>query len=213
MPDENTAEEHSPSVESPPDTNVNKVNGTGVHCARCGEEASSFCHTCGQDFCHKHRCLMHGNTEGFEVANDPLVDDEGTERRGRRIRLIGEGWPDHIRMVSTMTDEELEEQLRGLQQLLKDAIAAQDFARICIAHAEYELEYRKHSRYVKAMQRREKIEQGAVRLGKKRVKASPASLGPDGRPIPPEVASLMQAFGLDYNQALAMKILLGGKKA
>lgn len=215
MPNEEDSSAQEPvaaNVPPLPEETVNKVNSSV--CARCGEAAVSFCLSCGQDFCARHRCLTHAYSRGFDVADDPLVDDEGTTRHGRRIRLIGEGWPDHIRMVNSMTDEALLEQIQGLQQLLKDAIAAQDFARICLAHAEFELEYRRHSRYVQAMQRREKIEQGAVRLGKqRRVKTSPqVQLAPDGKPIPTEIASLMTAFNINYQQACAMKILLGGAK-
>jgi hypothetical protein len=157
---------------------------------------------------------MHGD---FTTSNEPLIDDEGVERKGRRIRLIGEGWPNHILMVQDLAEhspEALVEHIRRMQALLDEAIKAVDFAKISIAHAEFKLEYQRHSRYVAAIKRREKIEQGAIKLGTKRVKAtaSQQALGPDGKPIPADIAALMQAFKINYPTAIAMKTLLASQK-
>jgi hypothetical protein len=186
------------------DTTVTKVNNS--ICASCGKPATEFCQRCGQDFCSEHRCIMH--SEEFRTTNEPLVDDEGVTHEGRHIRLIGEGWPNSLRVIKDMTDEDLVRQVGGLQELLKDAIRTADYARISISAREYELDYRKHSRYVAAMKRREKIQQGSVRLGgkKHRMDASGAKVA-----IPADVQALM-SLGLSYDQAVAMKSVLGATK-
>jgi hypothetical protein len=149
---------------------------------------------------------MH--SEEFRTTSEPLVDDEGVTHEGRHIRLIGEGWPNALRVIKDMTDAELESQVGGLQELLKDAIKTADYARISIAAREYELDYRKHSRYVAAMKRREKLVQGSIRLsGKKhRMDASGQKVA-----IPADVQALM-SLGLTYDQAVAMKSVLGAAK-
>jgi hypothetical protein len=184
---------------------INKVNGS--LCATCGKPASEFCPRCGQDFCSTHRCIMHAN--GMQTEDEPLIDDEGVEHRGRRIRLIGEGWPNSLRVIKDMSDSELEQQIGGLQSLLQDAIRTADYARISIAAREFELDYRKHSRYVAAMKRREKLVQGSVRLGGKthRLDAVGTKIA-----IPTDIAAIMK-LGLTYDQAVQMKAVLGGKKS
>jgi hypothetical protein len=188
---------------------VNNSNDNGSVCAVCGKSAQNFCPRCGQDFCDVHHCVMHDTELPNNVVDEPLIDDEGVEHRGRRIRLIGEGWPNKLRMIKDMSDPELEGQIKGLQSLLQDAIKTADYARISIAAREYELDYRKHSRYVAAMKRREKIEQGAVRLGGRthRMDASGAKIA-----IPADIAALMKLANLTYEQALLLKGALGQVK-
>ncbi len=153
------------------ETTVTNVNGSDppinpvadTKCVICGSVAERICTQCGQDFCPKHFCPVHE----LATQSEPLIEEDGTTHQGRRIRLIGEGWPNSLRMIKDYSDEELDSQIGGLQKLLQDAIKTADYARISISAREYERDYRQHSRYVKAMKRREKIEQGAVRLNSK----------------------------------------------
>lgn len=184
------------------DATVNKVNSSV--CTLCGELATSLCVKCGQDFCDKHYCVVHGT---LPSQREPLTDEDGTEHQGRRIRLIGEGWPNSLRMIKDMSDEELEGQIASLQKLLQDAIKTADYSRISISAREYELDYRKHSRYVAAMKRREKLTQGSVRLNSKKHRVSAS-----GQAIPPDIASLMKAFNISYELAVTLKKTLGGQQ-
>lgn len=184
------------------DATVNLVNNnppprppTLCSCGQPRSREAVFCPHCGQDFASE-----------YPTEVTPIVDEDGTEHSGRRIHLIGEGWPNDLVMIKDLSDEALEHQIRGLQDLLKQAIQTQDYARISIASREFELGYRKHSRYVAAVKRREKIQQGTVRLNAKRHQVG-------GQKIPADIAALMQLGNLTYEQAVAMKALLGAKKA
>lgn len=177
-------------------TNVNESVGA---CTTCNAPAERICIHCGQEFCKKHFCVSHEMSSEREA----IVDEDGTEHRGERIRLIGEGWPNDLVMVKDLSDEEIEKQIRGLQALLKNAIQTGDYARISIASREFELGYRKHSRYVAAIKRREKLQQGAVRLNNKKHRMDAKQAG-----IPADIAALMKLGNLSYEDAVKMKALL-----
>ena len=182
-----------------------KVNSSVGVCSNCNAPAERICTHCGQEFCSECRCVTH------EMSSErvPIVDEDGTEHRGERIRLIGEGWPDALQMLDSLTDEQLEERIKGLKLLLKRAIETSDYAQISIAAHEFKLDYRRHSRYVAAMKRREKIQQGTIRLNNKkhRVDASGTK-----QQIPADIAALMKLGNLTYEQAVSMKTLLGKAK-
>lgn len=190
------------------DESITKVNSSVCSYGTCGQPATRMCPECGQDFCDTHECLMH--SKALPTAREPIIDEDGiTKRNSERIKLVGEGWPNHLRTLESMTDEETVEFIKSMQAMLKQAIEIGDYARISIAHAEYAMEYREHSRHVKAIRQREKHEaakQGILNLGKRKLKTA------SGQTIPDDIASMMKAFGLSYEQAQAMKILLGGAK-
>jgi hypothetical protein len=166
-------------------------------CGTPRRPGDTFCTHCGQNF-----------GDAFATKQEPIVDEDGTTHSGWRIRLIGEGWPDALIRVKDLTDEQLEAQIRGLQAKLKEAVQTADYARISIAAREFEYEYRKHSRYVAAVKRREKLtNQGAIRLNNKTHKA-----GSSGPKIPADIAALM-SLGITYEQALVMKAALGKAKS
>lgn len=191
------------SDEAPNDTSVNNVNEEISPLCSCGAPRQSnqtFCYHCGQDF---NNVLL--------TSREPIVDEDGTTHNGSRIRLIGEGWPNELRPIGAkrpdgtyiVSDEELEHQIAGLQKLLARAIQTQDYAQISIAAREFELGYRKHSRYVHAMRRREKIEQGAIRLNAKAHRI--------GKTATMEEA-LAKQLGIPLEQAKALKIILDAQK-
>lgn len=182
------------------DTSVNNVNEeipqrsdpTLCSCGAPRQASQTFCYHCGQDF---NNVLI--------TQREPIVDEDGTTHNGRRVRLIGEGWPNELRAIKDCSDEELEQQIAGLQKLLTRAIQTQDYAQISIAAREFELGYRKHSRYVHAMRRREKIEQGAIRLNAKAHRV--------GKTLSMEEA-LAKQLGIPIEQAKALKIILDAQK-
>jgi hypothetical protein len=186
------------------DATVTKVNDSvaypNSHLCSCGTPRlpdAPFCQHCGQEF-----------TQGFETKREPILDEDGTEHKGHRIRLIGEGWPNELFRISdpSVTDEVLEAQIKGLQQLLQRAIQTQDYCQISIAAREFELGYRKHSRYVAAVRRREKLTtQGAIRLNQKAYKKGAVTS------VPADIAALMKLGNLTYEQAVALKACLGKK--
>ena len=95
------------------DATVTKVSdsiGQGA-CTTCGDPALRICTHCGQEFCSQHFCISH------ELSSErvPIVDEDGTEHRGQRIRLIGEGWPNHLLLIKDLNDEELDARISDLQ--------------------------------------------------------------------------------------------------
>lgn len=183
------------SEEAPNDTSVNNVNEETPSLCSCGaprQASQTFCYHCGQDF---NNVLV--------TQREPIIDEDGTIHNGRRVRLIGEGWPNELKMIKDCSDEELEQQIIGLQKLLARAIQTQDYAQISIAARDFELGYRKHSRYVHAMRRREKIEQGAIRLNAKAHRI--------GKTQSMEEA-LAKQLGIPLEQAKALKIILDAQK-
>jgi hypothetical protein len=182
------------------DATVNIVNT----CVNCGVAAVRFCAHCGQDFCATHFCITHElGTERVDI-----VDEDGTEHHGQRVRLIGEGWPNHLLLIKDLNDEELVFRIKDLQRLLADAIRTKDYTQVSLAAHEFELGYRQHSRYVSAMKRREKIQQGTLRLNNKRHRIDASGTK---QTIPADIAALMK-LGLSYENAVQMKTLLGKAK-
>jgi hypothetical protein len=179
---------------------ANKINV----CINCGAPSERICTHCGQEYCGQHFCITH--EMGTERV--PIVDEDGTEHRGQRVRLIGEGWPNHLLLIKDLNDTELDSRIAELQAMRTQAIRTQDYTQISLAAHEYEKDYRRHSRYVAAMKRREKIQQGSVRLNNKkhRVDASGAKVA-----IPPDIAALMKLGNLSYEQAVQVKAVLGKK--
>ena len=184
--------------------NVTKVNTSVCSYATCGLPAVKICSECGQDFCEEHECLMH--SKSLDTKREPVLDEDGEPRRGERIALIGEGWPDRMRMVDDMSDDELIDYIGVHQRRLQKAMKDVDYEQVTIAHASYILGSRQHSRYIAAMRRRRKKEEaGNINLGKKKVTGGPQ--------IPADIASMMKAFNITYDIAVKMKAILGAKKA
>src|SRR5258708_17859117 len=112
------------------DATVTKVNGSDLpvvppndtKCVICGSVAERICTQCGQDFCVTHFCPVHE----LATQSEPLTEEDGTTHQGRRIRLIGEGWPNSLRMIKDYSDEELDQQIGSLQKLLQDAVKTAD---------------------------------------------------------------------------------------
>ena len=182
-------------------------------CFKCDKEATSFCRHCGQDFCEDHKSRYYRGLCSECIGNDnsrleaePLVDDEGVTRTGRRIRLIGEGWPAHMEMIRQLTDEGLEVKLKEWQSLLQESIRTTDYSRIMVCALEFEKEDRFKSKVRKLSKRREELKQGAVRLNGKKTRVKGEQKPKD----PVEV--LMGKMGVSREIAEKLWMALGGKK-
>ncbi len=188
------------------ETTVNEINRSLAACTTCGLPSLRICTHCGQEFCASHFCITHEmNTERV-----PIVDEDGTEHRGQRVRLIGEGWPNHLLLIKDLNDDELDSRIKELQGLLTQAIRTQDYTQISLAAHEYEKSYRQHSRYVAAMKRREKLQQGTLRLNNKKHRMDASGTKTS---IPTDIAALMKLGNLSYEDAIKMKTLLGKAKS
>lgn len=197
-------EVEQPNGESEAEDIVNIVNDSPAStCVTCGKPSERICQHCGQEFCSVHFCPMHE----VPTKTEPLTDEDGTVHEGKRIRLIGEGWPNALKSLDDMSDDELREYILGMQKLLEQAIQTGNYASISIAAAEYKLSYKQHSRYVAAIRRREKLqEQGQIRLNNKKFKMGAKPL------IPADIAALMKLSpGMTVEQAIALKKVLSGK--
>jgi hypothetical protein len=187
---------------------VNKVNNCFY--PSCDSVAIGFCRHCGQEFCEQHRsrydtrfCSDCITEDAMRLEESPLVDDEGVTHEGRRIRLIGEGWPASMEMIRTLTDDQLEFKIGEWKRLLAEAVKTQEYFRITVCAAEFEKEDRYKSKVRKLQRRREELQQGAVRLNSKKTRVKP--------PKDPAEALAIQ-LGITVEQARAvMKITAGAR--
>jgi len=182
-------------------------------CSICKTEASiDFCRHCGQEFCASHRsrynsklctnCITDSNTS-IEVG--PYIDDEGKERRVRQFKLIGEGWPHSVQLLSSLTDIELEDHISEMARRLKQAQLDLDYTKILHSAASFEQEHRGWSRAHAARKRRENIEashkaQGSVKLNAKAYRVR--------QPVDPAIA-LAKTLGVTVEKARELMKVLG----
>jgi hypothetical protein len=201
---------------------INKVNDTEEpKCRYCGVLRDvTFCRHCGQDFCKNHSskynsliCQDCVTAANLGILSEPLQDEEGVTHQGRKIRLIGEGWPNSLRYIKDLSDSELEAEIASLQALLEEAIKTADFARISIAAREFDRDYRSHSRYVAAVKRREKIQQGAVRLNSKQHRVGEKQAEKLGKSLSlSAIEALAKSLNIDLDTAKVLMASLEAKK-
>lgn len=199
---------------------VNEGNPASQHelhiakCFRCDTSPLTFCRHCGQEFCQDHRskysdqycylCIAPDNLglEYLPLEEQEEVDGQVVVHHGRRIKLIGEGWPSSMQMVNALTDEGLEVFIAERQRLLKEAVATAEYHRITLSHAEFTKEYKRHSKVVKLQRRREELQQGVVRLsGKRHQQGASATI----KKQESEDEKLMKLLGLDSEQLKEFK--------
>jgi len=179
-------------------------------CGDCSSPSIDFCKHCGQEYCIDHRSKYHPRLchncvtdSNLRIEVTPITDPDGTEHRGRQFKLIGEGWPRAIQKLHDLSDAELEDYIAELQTRLKEAQAKLDYTRILLAAAEYEKSHNDWSRSIAARKRREKIEQGAINLNKKKFKMSVAQ--------DKKEEALAASLGLTVAQFKALKAMVGKK--
>ena len=167
-----------------PEQTVNKSNGSSVCYRKDNNSATAQCRHCGQDFCNLHRsrydaryCADCVSDETLKTRDEPLVDDDGVTHPGRVIKLIGQGWPHHMEMISSLSEEQLDARIIELRRLLEDAIRTSEFFRITLCAAEFDKEERYRSKIRKLRDRRRALEQGVLMINSKkkrmRVKKGP----------------------------------------
>lgn len=222
LSEDNDATRPSSEQEST-ETTVNNVNDS-IHiakCFKCGSSPLNVCKHCGNDFCQNHRSKYSDQYCYLCIAPDTIgleylpleeedIDDEGKTitHHGRRIKLIGEGWPNAMQMIDAFPDtDEGNEGLRIFiaerQRLLKEAIELADYQRITLSYAEFKEGYRRHSKAAKLERRYEQIKQGTVRLNNKSHRVSGVKKQES------EDEKLMKALGLTTEQYTALKKALG----
>ncbi len=201
--------------QSAAETSVTSVNNIHIaKCFKCGVDASlTLCRHCGNEFCGDHRskysdqyCYLCIAPDNLGLDYLPLEEEEldadgnTVVHRGRRIKLIGEGWPNTMQMVCDLTDEGLEIFIAERQRLLKEAVATAEYHRITLSHAEFTLNYKKHSKAVKLQRRYAKLQQGTLRVGSTR-----QNMGTKAVKQATEDDKLMKLLGLTPEQFKAFK--------
>lgn len=197
----NTEPNHDQIPESQPAT-----------CRFCTEGAVDFCRKCGQEFCRTHRSrynpkLCHNCVSDvtLDLESEPLIDDEGTARKGRHLKLIGEGWPNSVAALRDMSEDELEAHIAELSLRVKRAQLTLDYSQILKSAAEFDLADRQTSKARAMRTRRENIEKGALRLNG----VSSATPPRKSRRATDKIQVLMDTLGLDYETAKALSASLG----
>jgi hypothetical protein len=212
-----------PPTEAPqavPETNVNKANNNEPgKCFRCETASINFCRHCGQEFCAEHESRYSNGICYLCIASDNLgleyvdIEDEEPDEngimhkhRGRRIKLIGEGWPNAMQMIDTLNDEGLEVFIAERKRLLDEAVKLGEYHRITLAKAEFKKEYNRRSKIEKLRRRREElIQQGSLRFGGKVVNMSP-------KRQKTEDEKMAAQFGISLKEWMAVKVLLKAAK-
>jgi hypothetical protein len=197
-------------IDNAPSDPSQSVEPTPLKCRQCDEPCIDFCRHCGQEFCVNHRsrynpkmCSGCVSDSSLQVAREPITDEDGTQHQGTRMRLIGEGWPNSLHLIKDMTDLELEDQISDLATGLKEAQLTLDYKKILYSAATFEKDRRVHSNAVKARRRREKIEQGAVKLNGKSVRM---------KTVADPIDLLAKQLKIPYDQAKAVMAMLGKAK-
>lgn len=208
---------------SKPEEFVNKVNNTlnrtEGQCFRCENIPITFCRHCGQEFCQDHKSRYSEGICCLCVASDNLgiqfvdyieedMDAEGNpvKHRGRRIKLIGEGWPNTMQMIDDLSDEALEVFIAERQRLLQEAVKLSEYHRITLAKAEFTKEYKRRSKIAKLRSREAQLKtQGGMRVSGKVV-----NIG-EKRSAQPSEAKLAASLGISIEQLRAVKKLAGAK--
>ena len=176
-----------PPKEPPIETKLNNIPG---QCFKCDQFSINFCRHCGQEFCAEHKskysngicclCVASDNL-GLEYVEiiDEAPDDEGLihTHRGRRIKLIGEGWPNAMQLINTLTEEGLVIFLEERKRLLQEATQTTEYYRITVSFAEFRLGYLRKSKRAKLEKRLGEIKkQGTIRVGNRKVNLSTAGM-------------------------------------
>ena len=182
-------------------------------CRFCSDLAVDFCKKCGQEFCRAHKskynprlCVNCVSDATLQLDSEPLIDDDGSEHKGRHLKLIGEGWPNSIAALRDMSEEELEEHIAELTVRVKKAQLTLDYSQILKSAAEFDLADRQQNKIRKLRERRTTIEKGALKLNG--VSASGNAAKQQRRKTDP-VQILATTLGIDYETAKKLSAALG----
>lgn len=105
--------------------------------AECSKCQRPYCpdHTSPLDTTLCSECVSLANTFAHSA---PLIDEEGTEKKGRQILLSGEAWMRSRDLIANMTDIELEAKIRSYQEAVHEAELVLDYRRIMLGQAHHE---------------------------------------------------------------------------
>lgn len=114
-------------------------------CFACGVETQFLCPTCEQFFCINHTaifnkrlCMKCGPCTLQVETSEGITGKNGEQHQGRRFKLIGEGWPNEIEKIQSLTDIELDDKLFYYQNLLKEVVRSRDTLMITVSALENE---------------------------------------------------------------------------
>jgi len=103
----------------------------------CGLDTVEVCSVCAREFCVEHQspvdpkfCSDCLTVEGVELQKEPLIDAEGVKHNGFHVTNFGPAYKTHARLISDMSDSELEEHILDLKKKVKDAEAILDHTRV-----------------------------------------------------------------------------------
>jgi hypothetical protein len=183
-------------------------------CRFCSDLAIDFCKKCGQEFCSAHKskynprlCVNCVSDATLQLDSEPLIDDDGSEHKGRHLKLIGEGWPNSIAALRDMSEEELEAHIAELSLRVKKAQLTLDYSQILKSAAEFDLADRQQNKIRKLRERRTTIEKGALRLNGASTTGNAAKQAQRRKNDP--IQLLMSTMGIDYETAKKLSAALG----
>lgn len=121
-------------------------------CASCENEAIAFCRKCTEPMCNIHRSSVDddlcANCTNGDVGfrQEPLLDDEGVEHKGKHIVITGPIWQTNAAIIAGLSDTELENHIESFRKLVNEAEKSTEYRRIKLAMLEFEKGDRKRAR-------------------------------------------------------------------
>jgi len=114
-------------------------------CFICKIPTDLLCPKCERYFCLSHSSLFNkrycaecGPNCSLGVESAIITSEDGKEITGKKIKLIGEGWPDQLEKIQSLTDEVLGEKILEYKNLLKEVVRLRDTFLITVSAMENE---------------------------------------------------------------------------
>jgi hypothetical protein len=179
-------------------------------CFDCKTPTDLLCPKCEKYFCQKHAsafnkryCISCGPNWSLGIEPAVITSDDGKDLKGKRIKLIGEGWPNQLEKIQSLNDDDLGDKILEYKNLLKEVVRLRDTFLITVSALENEY-----------IGRRAKKVRSSGQL------ASGLSFTPsvDVRPTKPTasaedkaIANLAKAMSIDIDKARLVYMKLKGK--
>jgi len=117
------------------EVNLEEVTKSAKACVRCGH---AYCVDHASPVDLQNQCLRCLPLESIEIKTEPLVDEEGVTKRGRRLIPVGPNYRTLPRAISLMTDSELEDFIKTTGELVHATEKIQEYRRIGLSTARLE---------------------------------------------------------------------------
>lgn len=112
----------------------------------CAAEVLGRCAKCGQFFCLDHAseidpnnyCIICLTSEDAGFEERPLVDTEGHAHKGREITHLNEVYKTTNKLITELSDAELEAFITQYTLLVREAERMTDYRRITLGSAQHE---------------------------------------------------------------------------